>query len=109
MDRRNFLALSGVAAMASTGTIAQNRASEGTKKAPVPAGAAESDKLLMRKIPYSGEMLPAVGLGTSGPFEVGESERDRAPLREVLAAFFGKGATLIDTSPMYSTAESVLG
>jgi len=101
--------LSGVAAMASAGTIAQNGAPAGPKKAPLPAGAAESGKLLVRKIPSSGEMLPAVGLGTSGPFEVGESERDRAPLREVLAAFFGEGATLIDTSPMYSTAESVLG
>jgi aryl-alcohol dehydrogenase-like predicted oxidoreductase len=30
-------------------------------------------------------------------------------LREVLSAFFASGATLIDTSPMYSTAEAVLG
>ena len=54
-------------------------------------------------------MLPAIGIGTSGPFEVGASEAERAPLREVLNAFFGAGATLIDTSPMYSNAESVLG
>jgi len=103
MDRRNFLAMSGVAAMAGSGVIAQDAAREAAR----PAHAA--DKLLMRKIPSSGELLPAVGLGTSGPFEVGESERERAPLREVLAAFFDKGATLIDTSPMYSSAEAVLG
>jgi len=54
-------------------------------------------------------MLPAIGIGTSGPFEVGASESERAPLREVLNAFFGAGASLIDTSPMYSNAESVLG
>jgi aryl-alcohol dehydrogenase-like predicted oxidoreductase len=65
--------------------------------------------LMTRKIPSSGAALPVIGLGTSGPFEVGESEAARAPLREVLSAFFGGGATLIDTSPMYSTAEGVLG
>ena len=110
MDRRNFLAMSSVAAAAASGAIAQGNAPEAAKKAPKPAAhAAASDKLLLRKIPSSGELLPAIGLGTSGPFEVGESERDRAPLLEVLTAFFGKGATLIDTSPMYSSAESVLG
>ena len=63
----------------------------------------------MRRIPSSGETLPAIGLGTSGPFEVGAEESARAPLRDVLQTFFDAGATLIDTSPMYSTAESVLG
>jgi len=66
-------------------------------------------QLLMRRIPSSGETIPAVGLGTSGPFEVGAEESARAPLQEVLQEFFANGATLIDTSPMYSTAEAVLG
>jgi diketogulonate reductase-like aldo/keto reductase len=66
-------------------------------------------KLLTRKIPSSGEELPIIGLGTSGPFEVGSSPAERDPLRSVLDAFFESGARLIDTSPMYSTAESVLG
>src|SRR5688572_6604227 len=65
--------------------------------------------LLMRRIPSTGETLPAIGLGTSGAFEVGPDKAVRAPLREVLQAFFAAGATLIDTSPMYSTAEAVLG
>jgi aryl-alcohol dehydrogenase-like predicted oxidoreductase len=65
--------------------------------------------MLMRRIPSSGESLPAIGLGTSGPFEVGADANARAPLREVLKAFFSAGATLVDTSPMYSTAEAVLG
>jgi len=74
------------------------------------AGAADSAAaLILRKIPSSGEELPVIGLGTSGPFEVDGSEAKRAPLREVLAAFFAAGARLIDTSPMYSTAEAVLG
>ncbi len=65
--------------------------------------------LLTRKVPSSGEQLPVIGLGTSGPFEVGESAAQRSPLAEVLAGFFGGGGRLIDTSPMYSSAESVLG
>jgi aryl-alcohol dehydrogenase-like predicted oxidoreductase len=65
--------------------------------------------LLSRKIPSSGEELPVIGLGTSGPFEVGASSEDRATLTQVLEGFFAAGACLIDTSPMYSTAEGVLG
>ena len=43
------------------------------------------------------------------PFEVGTSTAERAPLKEVLQGFFDGGGRLIDTSPMYSTAEGVLG
>jgi aryl-alcohol dehydrogenase-like predicted oxidoreductase len=96
MDRRNFLTLSGVAALAGVSSTAAN--------VDVSAG-----PMLKRNIPSTGEALPAVGLGTSGPFEVGADAAARAPLREILSAFFASGATLIDTSPMYSTAETVLG
>jgi diketogulonate reductase-like aldo/keto reductase len=72
-------------------------------------GAAPADALITRKIPSTGEALPVVGLGTSGPFEVGNTAAERAPLKEVLEGFFAAGARLIDTSPMYSTAEAVLG
>jgi len=63
----------------------------------------------VRRVPSSGEEMPVIGLGTSGPFEVGESRTERAPLAQVLEAFFASGARLIDTSPMYSSAERVLG
>lgn len=71
--------------------------------------AAAADAPILRAIPASGEKLPVIGLGTSGPFEVGTEAEARAPLAAVLGAFFDGGATLIDTSPMYSTAEAVLG
>jgi len=70
---------------------------------------AKAATLLTRKVPSSGEELPVIGLGTSGPFEVGASAAQRAPLAQVLAGFFSGGGRLIDTSPMYSSAESVLG
>ena len=73
------------------------------------AGSAPAPVLLTRAVPSSGEALPVIGLGTSGPFEVGASPEARAPLTQVLDGFFAAGARLIDTSPMYSTAEAVLG
>src|SRR5688572_9758254 len=103
MDRRNFLALGSVAAVTGSGIVNAQVA------APSRAASAPAGKLLMRRIPSSGETIPAIGLGTSGPFEVGSDEAARAPLREVLQGFFAGGGTLIDTSPMYSTAEAVLG
>lgn len=110
MDRRNFLAMSGVAAVASaTAGAAESAATKPDAKPGAKGGAVTTSKFLTRKIPSSGEAIPAIGLGTSGPFEVGTDESARGPLREVLRAFFAAGATLIDTSPMYSTAESVLG
>jgi aryl-alcohol dehydrogenase-like predicted oxidoreductase len=108
MDRRNFLAMGGVAAVAGTGIAAAHV--DGTQHFHLPGGLIlPAGKQLMRRIPSSGETIPAIGLGTSGPFEVGAEEAARAPLREVLLGFFAGGATLIDTSPMYSTAEAVLG
>ena len=71
--------------------------------------AATSGPLMTRKIPSSGESIPVIGLGTSGPFEVGGGASERAPLKEVLEGFFAGGGRLIDTSPMYSTAPGVLG
>jgi len=73
------------------------------------AGAAATGPLITRKIPSTGEAIPVIGLGTSGPFEAGSSAAERAPLKEVLEGFFAAGARLIDTSPMYSSAEAVLG
>src|SRR5256885_7235869 len=73
------------------------------------AGTNPGDAPLLRKIPASGEELPLIGLGTSRTFEVGESSAERAPLKEVLEGFFAAGARLIDTSPMYGSAEAVLG
>ena len=40
---------------------------------------------------------------------VHSSVRERAPLEEVLRAFVGSGARVIDSSPMYGRAEEVIG
>lgn len=65
--------------------------------------------MLLRAIPSSGEKIPAVGLGTSRTFDVGNSPDDRGPLKEVLSRFAQLGGRLVDTSPMYGRAEEVIG
>ncbi|MBC7803134.1 MAG: aldo/keto reductase [Candidatus Parcubacteria bacterium] len=68
---------------------------------------------MTRKIPSTGEELPAVGLGTWQVFDADRGghadSAARAPLREVIAAFQKAGGRLIDSSPMYGSAESVAG
>jgi aryl-alcohol dehydrogenase-like predicted oxidoreductase len=65
--------------------------------------------MLQRRIPGSGETIPAVGLGTWRTFDVGASAAEREPLREVLRRFVTLGGRLVDSSPMYGTAEAVVG
>jgi diketogulonate reductase-like aldo/keto reductase len=70
---------------------------------------AQEKKIMTRKIPSTGEDLPAIGLGTWQVFNVGTGAAERAPLREVIANFQKAGGKLIDSSPMYGSAESVAG
>lgn len=72
---------------------------------PAPAAA----PLLARPIPSTGETIPAVGLGTWRTFDVGTMPGAREPLREVLRAFVALGGRVVDSSPMYGAAESVVG
>lgn len=65
--------------------------------------------MLLRKIPATGELLPAVGLGTWQTFDVSPSATVRAPLKEVLQQFVQMGGKLIDSSPMYGESEVVVG
>jgi diketogulonate reductase-like aldo/keto reductase len=65
--------------------------------------------IMTRKIPSTGEAIPAIGLGTWQVFDAGNNAAARAPLREVLAAFAKAGGKMIDSSPMYGSAESVAG
>lgn len=69
----------------------------------------QDQKIMTRKIPSTGESLPAVGLGTWQVFDAGNDTSARAPLREVVAAFSRAGGKLIDSSPMYGSAETVAG
>jgi len=65
--------------------------------------------ILERPIPSSGERLPAIGLGTWRAFDVGAAAAERAPLGHVLRRLTEAGGRVVDSSPMYGAAESVVG
>ncbi len=57
-------------------------------------------------LPQVRESLPRIGLGTWQTFDVGNDDAARALLREVLGLLNGN---VVDSSPMYGSAESVVG
>jgi diketogulonate reductase-like aldo/keto reductase len=67
--------------------------------------AEEKPALLQRAIPSSGEMMPVIGLGTSGVFNAAERE----PLEQVVAMLAKMGGKMVDTAPAYGEAEKVTG
>jgi len=62
-----------------------------------------------RVIKSSGAKIPVIGLGTWQTFDVDNSEEERSALREVLKILVAKGASVIDSSPMYGASETVVG
>ncbi|MGU3666917.1 aldo/keto reductase [Methylobacterium sp. A49B] len=68
-----------------------------------------AEPLIRRPIPSTGEMLPAIGIGTSRRYEVEATPDKVAPLKEAVQTFVALGGTVIDTAPSYGTAEDVLG
>jgi aryl-alcohol dehydrogenase-like predicted oxidoreductase len=70
---------------------------------------AQAGPINQRPIPSSGELIPVVGLGTARTFNVGTSEEERAPLREVMKTFVDMGGTLLDTAYAYRNSEAVSG
>ncbi len=73
-----------------------------------PSALAQTGALLARAIPSSGELLPAVGLGTARVFDAND-EPTRRKAAAVLQALLTGGGRLIDTSSVYGDAEVVLG
>ena len=89
VTRREFAALAGASLLA------------------LPARA-QTETLLSRAIPSSGEKVPAVGLGTAAIFNrADEPTRDKA--KAVVQALIANGGRLIDTASTYGDAEIVMG
>jgi len=63
----------------------------------------------IRIIPSSREALPLVGLGSWITFNVGNDPVARDASADVMRAFFQAGGRLIDSSPMYGSAQDVIG
>ena len=69
--------------------------------------AANSLRLIEKRIPSSREMVPVVGLGTNN-FDVGEPA-DITARKEVLQGMPGLGGLVVDTAPLYGRSETVIG
>lgn len=62
-----------------------------------------------RPIPSSGEAMPVIGLGTWQAFDIGNDAAALAQRRAVIETLLDNGGRMIDSSPMYGRAESVVG
>jgi len=64
---------------------------------------------LRRAIPSTGEKLPVIGLGSAVTFDVPFNSPKVADITEVITRFAKRGGKVIDSSPSYGTAESLIG
>jgi aryl-alcohol dehydrogenase-like predicted oxidoreductase len=64
---------------------------------------------LARRIPKTGEEIPAIGLGTWQVFDVAGDATELAQAKETLRTFVSLGGRVVDSSPMYGSSESVTG
>ena len=96
MDRRGMLGFLGAMGAAA--------ALPARAQAPAPSG------VITRLVPSTKEAIPVVGLGTWITFDVGAAQSQARHVRgEIMKAFFGAGGRLVDSSPMYGSAEAVIG
>ncbi len=72
-----------------------------------PDAARRRSELLQRRIPSSGTLVPAIGIGSWQTFDVDGA--GIAAVQPVLARFLALGGRVIDTSPMYGKAEAAIG
>lgn len=70
---------------------------------------AQSQPLITKKIPSSGEAIPIIGIGTARRYEEIKNDGEKVPLRETIRQFQALGGKVIDSSPSYGTAEAVVG
>ena len=70
---------------------------------------AATQNIITKKIPSSGEDIPVIGLGTSRTFDALGDEELLHHLKKVMQIFFDKNGMLVDSSPMYGSAQAVIG
>ncbi|MBI2994945.1 MAG: aldo/keto reductase [Gammaproteobacteria bacterium] len=72
-------------------------------------GRSQDAAIIAKKIPGTGEALPAIGMGTWKTFQVMFDKDALAVRTQILREFFARGGAIIDSSPMYGRAEAVVG
>jgi aryl-alcohol dehydrogenase-like predicted oxidoreductase len=96
------LTVSGLAAATATAQPATQPA------APASHGEKPPASILRRRIPRTGELVPAIGLGTYSVMDT-DPAGDLSGLIAVMQAFLAAGGSVIDSSPMYGRSEEVVG
>jgi len=70
---------------------------------------ASESALINRPVPASGELIPVIGMGSSRTFDVDSSTQSLAQLTEIMKIFFDHKGAVVDSSPMYGSAEARIG
>lgn len=89
--------------------LAALSAGAGTWALPLRSQAAIDTAPVTRTIPASGEAIPVVGLGSWITFNVGQDAAGLAASTAVIRAFLAGGGRMIDSSPMYGSAQATIG
>ena len=98
MDRRNFLRRIPALLIGPTLPLAMTM-----------PGVAHADWAWRKNAPPGFESLPPIGMGTWLTFEVGDNATQQEQRLRVLERFFAAGGGMIDSSPMYGSAEWLVG
>ena len=108
--RRDFLGVmgAGVAALTAASVAAPASAQAGSAQPPTLAAGARGRPARTRFVPKTGQTLTTLGLGTFMTFDAKPGD-DRTRLREVFRRYVEGGGRVVDTSPLYGSAEVSVG
>lgn len=93
MNRRHFIGIGGLLAASTL----------------LPMSVSATRGQIYKTIPKTGEQIPVIGMGTSRTFDAGYNPALLKQLQQVIQNFFDTGGGMIDSSPMYGSAQAVLG
>ena len=71
--------------------------------------ALQSQEMITRAIPSTGERIPMIGLGGANTFSAAARNEDIDRLSDVLSTLIENGGTVLDTAPGYGVSEQVAG
>ncbi|SES42961.1 aldo/keto reductase [Rhizobium sp. NFR03] len=107
INRRGFLGTVGAAATGAAFALpAKVATAQGTETA-APASTF-APEVLIRTLPRTGETVTALGLGTFLTFDLKPGD-PRDDLRQVFQRYVAAGGRVVDTSPLYGSAEVTVG
>lgn len=105
VGRRGLLGVAALGANLAAASGARAQAGPGTMPA---ASQATAGPVITRRIGRTGQVVTALGLGTFLTYDLNPGDR-RDGLRDVMRRYVAGGGRLIDTSPLYGSAEVSVG